>query len=692
MFKKLWDTLRGYFSGAGARGSSKFRSMAGVISREATESFPPSSHERIKACLKNLFDLPTKNIESAFELILGLVQEQSSKIDDLNRAHVEAVEKNVKIRASMQNAVDGLVRENDELSINLRTLKEEHATMSCTLDKLRQEIEVSVVMECPLPTRLTSLTYGDIPKMTYNLLGDVEGEPDSREAENSASKTQDIVVVDNFEINHSCRGVEVKDTNKGTKNVSGVNVGASPGAVEQSKNEGVTHIKEARPLDDLVKRSLGGVVGCIGLTKVPAVRRSSMFEISPNAERTVAARLHQLEQSLSSFMEKTSSKGQGDGKPVETKDDEALVDVKRRISSIETYLRGFEQDQKNAVATVEEELQRLCEAVEEKESALTASEGIKGEGPAMSLREENNFHQDKPRGNVDATLMRVLPQGQNDTTQLCRNVGNTERMTIGDLAHQISALRESIQERKVAPPIDVAAEKLGADYDMGAIERQVLDLGDKLQKQISELAKSVGDKVSNRELEIRIQEIRNFIASSLTSTLGTVAYDTEQKIMQQISKLESNMIDSDSYKQQLEHLKSDMNSLVDREISKLRFDISTNAERAEHGLTDIRSVIESQRHELTSLRNDIPTPANGLSIKEEYVNARIQEATDALRVSLDDRIDNMRLIENEIEGFASKLAEKPSQEQIDSMLQHLEKRLGHDVELQGIMENMKLGK
>jgi hypothetical protein len=615
--------------------------MAGVISREDTESFPPSSHERIQACLKNLFDLPTKNVESAFELILALVQEQSSKIDDLNRARVEAVEENAKIRASMQNAVDGLVRENDGLSINLRTLKEEHVTMSCTLDKMRHEIEACVVMECPLPTRLTSLTYGDIPKITYNLIGDVESEPDSREAENSASKTQNVVV---------------KELNEGTKfedEIHGVNVGASPGAVEQSENEGATsaHVKEARPVDDLAKRSLGGVVGSIGL-------RRSMSEISSNAERTVAARLHQLEQSLSSFTEKTSSKGQGDDKPVKTKDEEALVDVKRRISNIETFLHGFEQDQKKAVATVEEELY-----VEENESDLTAAEDIKGEVPAKSLREDNG-------GNVDATL-------KSDTTQLCRKVGNTKIMTIGDLAHQMSAMRESIQERQVVP--------------LGAIERQIVELGDRLQKQISELAISVGDKVSNRELETRIQEIRNFIAASSTSRSGTVTFDKEQMILEQISKLESNMMDNVSLKQQLEHLKSDLNSLIDQEISKLRFDISMNAERAGNGLIEIRSFIESQRHELESLRNDIPMLSNGSSIKEEHVNARIQEAADALRVSLDERIDKMRLIENEMEGFASKLAEKPSQEQIDSMLQHLERRLGHEVELHGIMENMKLG-
>jgi hypothetical protein len=511
--------------------------------------------------------------------------------------------------------------------------------------------------------------------------------------------------VDNVDVNHSMRGAEVKDMNEEATVedvTSGVNAGASPGAVGQSENEDATsaHVKEERSFDDLVKRSLGGAVRCTGLTKVTEARqvhprRFSMFEISPNAERTVAARLQQIEQSLSSLMESTSSKGQGDGKPAETNDDDALEDVKRRINSIETFLHGFEQNQKKAFATVEEELQLLCEAisVEEKESALTAAEDIKCKGPAKSLRQENHFGQDSHGGDDDATPMPgVLPQVQSDTTQLCRK---EERMTIDDLAHQISALRESIEERLVGSPINDDSDKIGVGYDKGAIERQVAELGDRLQKQISELTISIGDKVSIREWETSIQEIRNFvsnfIAASLTSMSGTVAFDNEQKIMEQISKLESNMMDKDSNKQQLEHLESDMNSLIDREISKLRFDISTNAERAEHCLKEIRSVVESQRHELTSLRNDVPMPSNGSSFKDKYVNARIQEATDALRVSLEERIDKMRLVENEMEGFASKLAEKPSQEQIDSMLQHLEKRLGHDVELQGIMENMKLG-
>ncbi|KAL3781441.1 hypothetical protein ACHAW5_001518 [Stephanodiscus triporus] len=597
--------------------------MNGVNSREvATESLPQSPHERIQACLKNLFALPTTNIESAFQLILGLVKEQSSKIDGLNRAHVEAVEGNAKICASMQNVVDGLLKENFGLSVDLRKLKEEHgdlllshATISCTLDKLRHDIE-----------------------LTYNLLGDVECEPDSAEEENT--KTQVNVVVDT---NHSSRGMEVTDITEGTKIeevASGVNVNASSEADEQSENS-----NEGATTDHVREEGQPAKVNCSLWSAVAKV----------NSERSVAARLHQLEQSLSSFMDIISIKGQIEGQPTE-RQDEALEDVKRRINCIETFLHGFGQDHKKAIATVEEELKQLYEAMpfEENESALATARDVKGDGPAKPLRQENNH--------VDPTSMPgVLPQGRTDTTQLGRNEGNTETMTIDDLTHHSSALRDSMQQRQV---------------------------GEAIENQICELKISVKDKVSIREFETRIQEVRNFIstcsAASSTSLSRTVIFDKEQKIMDEISNLKLKMMDMVSYKQQLEQ--------IGGEISKLRLDVSTNAERTDHDLIDIQSVIESQRDKLERLCNDNSLPSNGSSMKEESINAKIQEAADALRVSLDERIDKVRLIENEMEGFASKLAEKPSQDQIESMLRHLEKRLGHDVVLQGIIENMTQGK
>ena len=82
-------------------------------------------HERLEACLSNLFEAPTKNLESAFSLILSLLNEQSTRIG----AHAEALKRSDEARASLQTAVDGLAKEKAELS--------------AAVEALRQEVEVS---------------------------------------------------------------------------------------------------------------------------------------------------------------------------------------------------------------------------------------------------------------------------------------------------------------------------------------------------------------------------------------------------------------------------------------------------------------------------------------------------------------------------------------------------------------------
>lgn len=109
---------------------------------------PPS--ERIEACLKGLFAVPTKNIESAFGLILGLIKEQSGQIDDLKRAHAEALDGGEKVRSLLQTSVDSLAREKEELSVDFHKLKDDHARLlelydatTCTMDELKHSVEVS---------------------------------------------------------------------------------------------------------------------------------------------------------------------------------------------------------------------------------------------------------------------------------------------------------------------------------------------------------------------------------------------------------------------------------------------------------------------------------------------------------------------------------------------------------------------
>mmetsp|Transcript_11169 Transcript_11169/g.24606 ORF Transcript_11169/g.24606 Transcript_11169/m.24606 type:complete len:121 (-) Transcript_11169:3690-4052(-) len=57
---------------------------------------PTTKH--IDDYIKNLFEVPTKNIELAFGLVLGLIKEQSTEIGYVKRAQSEALVRNDEIR------------------------------------------------------------------------------------------------------------------------------------------------------------------------------------------------------------------------------------------------------------------------------------------------------------------------------------------------------------------------------------------------------------------------------------------------------------------------------------------------------------------------------------------------------------------------------------------------------------------
>ena len=157
---------------------------------------------------------------------------------------------------------------------------------------------------------------------------------------------------------------------------------------------------------------------------------------------------------------------------------------------------------------------------------------------------------------------------------------------------------------------------------------------------------------------------------------------------EQLCNLDTTKIDKDAFEQRLEQIDCNLKSLLEQESSKQRLAISANAEKIDNDLTDIKSILNSQQDTMTRLRDE---PYMEMPLKEDDVNARIQQATDALRKSLEERLDELRSIESEMEVVATKLAEKPSQDQIDVLIRDLEKRMGHDQELQRLLAYVKTG-
>jgi Skp family chaperone for outer membrane proteins len=77
----------------------------------------------------------------------------------------------------------------------------------------------------------------------------------------------------------------------------------------------------------------------------------------------------------------------------------------------------------------------------------------------------------------------------------------------------------------------------------------------------------------------------------------------------------------------------------------------------------------------------------------------IQQATNSVRTSLEEsfakRLSELKSIEDELDDLVSQLADKPNQEQIDSMMRSLEANMseyiGQNKELQMLVDNMKKG-
>ena len=167
---------------------------------------------------------------------------------------------------------------------------------------------------------------------------------------------------------------------------------------------------------------------------------------------------------------------------------------------------------------------------------------------------------------------------------------------------------------------------------------------------------------------------------------------TVKEQMEQISKLEVNKLGIDKFDQQLQHMEDGIKSLLAQEITKQQNEISAHTEKTENDLVEIKSLIDAQNDALVSLRDEANTAHNVFSdddiikssMKEEEVEERIRQVTASLEERLDGLID--------WESLESKLAEKPSQDQIDAMLCDIEKRLGKnsDEALHDMIQNMKM--
>ena len=538
---------------------------------------------------------------------------------------------------------------------------------------------------------------------------------------------------------------EKKGTDSGSEDDSisdSDEVDFQPEQIDQNDESKSERENDVGTVEDGAPAAFGwGPASKVGLAVVKAKK------VKVKADRTVVARLDKLEESLSNLKESHST-----GQPTPaTKEielsDETVAELTARMHAVESFLDGFVREENDCVhVEVDDESQQ--ESVEEITSGSAEKDGGEDEIESEVRHGVEEEIESVERKNADEEAAPIQPNSDEDDSVLISSeptealakeedpnsddgssdaAGNIEPrrmpsfdssqfvrrgsllshlkerddrtgLSIEDLAQQIIELQQQMQEQGAGPQ----------SIDSEDIQKQVSELSEGLLKQVAELEVSVSEKVSSADFEARLEDIRRSISSShdpvdtsddvvsavsnpITANADELA-KVRSQILEKISTLEEAKMDKESFERQLAQMESDLKALLGQEVVKQQLVISTNAEKAESGFVDIKSILDAQNDAIMQLHGESPVSSDTeATLNGDDVNARIQQATDALRESLEEKLDELRSIEDEMDGFASKLAEKPSQDQIDSMVHDLEKRLGQDEALQVILTNVKMG-
>ena len=239
------------------------------------------------------------------------------------------------------------------------------------------------------------------------------------------------------------------------------------------------------------------------------------------------------------------------------------------------------------------------------------------------------------------------------------------------------------------------------------VKASVLDVDQRLRERLGE-----DGAVSVSELERRLADLREDLASNVE--LGRKMGELRDEILQaggdggKGSTAPADLGEGvDRALQLLRVGKADRSELLEKlEVHERKIvrDLGERAERHESDVSDSFRIVHDDvaecRRYIDAMESRVAGSADVVAEDPDQLDERIRQAADVMRKSLlrelSDRIEGLRAVEVEVEKLASKLADKPDQEQIDAMLGGLEgafaQRMNPDEALRDFFDNMKLGK
>jgi hypothetical protein len=403
-------------------------------------------------------------------------------------------------------------------------------------------------------------------------------------------------------------------------------------------------------------------------------------------DQNITSRLNRLEKSLSDLMlhlpktERINCQSTIP-QPVE----EMVSNITQRLSTVEQFLHGFDTGKMNI-----------------DEDPYSNEGKCKRDDNNDEVDKESVVSQDwsvvKSDGGGDSSLEKV----RSLVFHLNEREIRTEA-TIDELAKQITDLQNHIGQDSCTKP-----EPSNATDEM---EAAVVKLSGDLQQQMSNILVSIESKVSIEEFNKETQSIRDVLdrCNSTTDSYVKVEQPVNEAsiddaklrdLIMQVDDLAKKKVDESKLDQLMEQ-QGALQSLVECEVSKQNLHITNMSEKLNNELNAVRSLVDSQMSTVARIGDEScsrPNTDEG-RIDMSGLDEMIQQATNSVRTSLEEsfakRLSELKSIEDELDDLVSQLADKPNQEQIDSMMRSLEanmsERIGQNKELQMLVDNMKKG-
>lgn len=121
----------------------------GIDGDSISNEMQSSNPAHLESYLKGLFEIPSQNIESAFQLVLDLIKQQSGEIDDLKKAYLEVTSKNEELSIQIECTANNVAKERDGVAAVLADLTKDRDQLLASQEKthatiatVQQEIKV----------------------------------------------------------------------------------------------------------------------------------------------------------------------------------------------------------------------------------------------------------------------------------------------------------------------------------------------------------------------------------------------------------------------------------------------------------------------------------------------------------------------------------------------------------------------